>query len=183
VAGDPGRIDVDAVMAELHGRVRERLRRELVEGGGSRAFADPALFAEIEAILHAAATTPDTARLVLPELLGDPDTWRLTTSMRYGSHRGRTAARFLIFLKQRVLMPVLRWLYEYSRDNFERQRRTNHVLFACVQELAVETALLRRDVRRLAASLPTAAGGARSPVGRGEPPVGGGGAHPEVPSR
>jgi hypothetical protein len=46
-------------------------------------------------------------------------------------------------------MPVFRWLYEYSRDNFERQRRTNQVLFACVQELALETALLRREIRRL----------------------------------
>ena len=43
-------------------------------------------------------------------------------------------------------MPVFRWLFEYSRDNFERQRRVNHVLFACVQELALETALLRRQL-------------------------------------
>jgi hypothetical protein len=43
-------------------------------------------------------------------------------------------------------MPVLRWLFEYSRDNFERQRRVNQVLFACVQELALETARLRREL-------------------------------------
>ena len=49
-------------------------------------------------------------------------------------------------------MPVFRWLYEYSRDNFERQRRTNLILFACVQELALETAQLRRQVRRLSSS-------------------------------
>jgi hypothetical protein len=70
--------------------------------------------------------------------------------MRYQSHRTKGAASALIFVKQRVLMPILRWLYEYSRDNFERQRRTNLVLFACVQELAVETARLRRELRRLA---------------------------------
>jgi hypothetical protein len=46
-------------------------------------------------------------------------------------------------------MPVFRWLFEYSRDNFERQRQMNHVLAACVQELAIETARLRQDVRRL----------------------------------
>jgi hypothetical protein len=51
-------------------------------------------------------------------------------------------------------MPLLRWMYEYSRDNFERQRRINHVLFACVQELALETALLRREVRRLSDTRP-----------------------------
>ena len=48
-----------------------------------------------------------------------------------------------------MMMPVLRWLFEYSRDNFERQRRVNMVLFACVQELAVETARLRREVHQL----------------------------------
>jgi hypothetical protein len=46
-------------------------------------------------------------------------------------------------------MPILRWLFEYSRDNFERQRRMNDVLSACVQELAIETARLRQEVRRL----------------------------------
>ena len=137
-------------MAELHRRVRERLRSRLVEDGGSPALDDPVLFAEVDAVLRAAAGTPDTARLILPELLGEPDTWRLTTSMRYHTHRGGAAGSLRIFLKRRLLMPLLRWLYEYSRDNFERQRRVNHVLFACVQELAVETALLRRELDRLA---------------------------------
>lgn len=146
-------VDVDAVMADLHGRVRERLRAQLVEGG-EHAFDDPSLFADVEAVLHAAASTPDAARLILPELLGDPHLWRLTTSLRYASHRGPAAAGLFMFVKRRVLMPLFRWLYEYSRDNFDRQRRTNHVLFACVQALALETALLRREVRRLAARPP-----------------------------
>jgi hypothetical protein len=148
LAGE-ARVPVDAVMTELHGRVRERLRAQLLASGGSPDFEDPALFADVEALLHAAASTPESAKLILPELLGEPDTWRLTTSMRYQSHRARGPASLLIFLKRNILMPVFRWLYEYSRDNFERQRRTNHVLFACVQELALETAQLRREVRRL----------------------------------
>jgi hypothetical protein len=148
LAGE-ARVPVDAVMTELHGRVRERLRAQLLASGGSPNFEDPALFADVEALLHAAASTPESAKLILPELLGEPDTWRLTTSMRYQSHRAKGPASLLIFLKRRVLMPVFRWLYEYSRDNFERQRRTNQVLFACVQELALETALLRREIRRL----------------------------------
>ena len=154
--GDP-RVPVDAVMTELHGRVRERLRAQIVASGGSRAFDDPALFADVEALLHAAASTSDTTKLILPELLGNPDTWRLTTSMRYQSHRTRGPAALFIFVKRHVLMPVFRWLYEYSRDNFERQRRTNQVLFACVQELALDTAQLRREVRRLSPSVPGAA--------------------------
>ena len=153
--GDP-RVPVDAVMTELRARVRERLRAQVVASGGSRAFDDPALFADVEALLRAAASASDTTKLILPELLGDPDTWRLTTSMRYQSHRTKGPAALLIFFKRRVLMPVFRWLYEYSRDNFERQRRTNQVLFACVQELAIETAQLRREVRRLSFSAPAA---------------------------
>jgi hypothetical protein len=135
-------------MTELHGRVRERLRAQVIASGGSSAFEDPALFADVEALLHTAASTFDSTKLILPELLGDPDTWRLNTAMRYQSHRTKGPASVLIFMKRRVLMPVLRWLFEYSRDNFERQRRTNLVLFACVQELAVETARLRRELRQ-----------------------------------
>ncbi|MBI4266390.1 MAG: hypothetical protein HY657_18615 [Acidobacteria bacterium] len=146
----PDGVSVDAVNAELRGRVRERLRRRLLDSGGPRAFEDPALFADVEALLRVAADASETTTLMLPELLGDPAAWRLTTAMRYPSHRGPRAASIVIFFKRRILMPLFRWLFEYSRDNFERQRRLNYVLFACVQELAVETVRLRREVHRLA---------------------------------
>ena len=141
-------VSVNAVMSELQGRVRERLRTELLRNGGSTAFQDPRLFADVEALLHTATDVGDTDALLLPELLGDPDRWRLETAIRYQSHRAKRAASILIFLKRRVLMPVFRWLFEYSRDNFERQRRVNRVLFACVQELALETARLRQELDR-----------------------------------
>jgi hypothetical protein len=143
-------VSVATVMSELQGRVRERLRTELLRNGGSPDFDDPALFAEVEALLHRATDVGDTNALLLPELLGDPDRWRLETAIRYQSHRTAGPASILIFFKRRVLMPVLRWLFEYSRDNFERQRRVNRVLFACVQELAVETARLRQELDRRA---------------------------------
>jgi hypothetical protein len=141
-------VSVDAVMTELRARVRERLREDLLRHGASRAFEDPALFAEVERLLQTGTQAGDANALVLPELLGDPDTWRLDTALRYRSHRGPAAASFILFLKQRLLMPVLRWLFEYSRDNFERQRRVNQVLFAVVQELAIETARLRQELQR-----------------------------------
>ena len=137
-------------MADLRGQVRERLRRRLTDQGGSAALDDPALFAEVEALLQRAVNTTDASTLVLPELLGDPRSWRLSTAMQYRSHREPGAAGPIIFLKRRVLMPVLRWLFEYSRDNFERQRRVNTVLFACVQELAAENAQLRRELHAIA---------------------------------
>jgi len=135
-------------MAELQGRVRERLREHLLRHGASSAFQDPALFADVERLLHAAAATGDAEALILPELLGDPETWRLETAIHYRTHRDSAAGSIVLAVKRRLLMPVLRWLFEYSRDNFERQRRVNQVLFACVQELALETARLRRELER-----------------------------------
>src|SRR5262249_5943078 len=98
-----------------------------------------------DATLRAAIERSAPAALLLPELLGDPSTWRLDTAIRYQSHRGAAAAPIL-FIKRRLIMPVLRFFYEFSRDNFERQHRVNQVLFACVQELAIETARLRRQL-------------------------------------
>jgi hypothetical protein len=136
-------------MADLHERVRGRLRERLLSHGASRAFEDPLLFEEVERLLEAATATGDARTLLLPELLGDRETWRLQTAMRYQSHRTSGVASVFIFVKRRLLMPMLRWMFEYSRDNFERQRRVNDVLFAVVQELAIENARLRRDVKAL----------------------------------
>ena len=107
------------------------------------------LFADaVDALLRRSTDAASPPALLLPELLGDPETWRLDTAMRYQSHRDGMGS-VIIFVKRRLLMPVLRWLFEYSRDNFERQRRMNDVLSACVQELAIETARLRQEVHRL----------------------------------
>ena len=144
-------------MAELQGRVRERVRADLVRHGASSALEDPVFFAEIDSMLRAAIDRSQPAALLLPELLGDPSTWRLETAIRYQSHRG-AAAGPIVFVKRRLLMPVLRWFYEFSRDNFERQRRVNQVLFACVQELAIETTRLRNEVRELSQHASTGSG-------------------------
>ena len=138
----------DQVMAELQGRVRERVRAELVRHGASAALEDPALFADIDTILRAAIERSQPAALLLPELLGDPSTWRLDTAIKYQTHRGAAGAP-IVFVKQRLLMPLLRWFYEFNRDNFERQRRINQVLFACVQELAIELAKQKRELLSL----------------------------------
>jgi hypothetical protein len=133
-------------MADLQGRVRERVRAELVRHGASQALEDPALFADIDSMLREAIERSQPAALLLPELLGDPSTWRLETAIKYQTHRGAAGAP-IIFVKQRLLMPLLRWFHEFNRDNFERQRRINQVLFACVQELAIELAKQRRELQ------------------------------------
>ena len=135
-------------MADLRAQVRERIREHLLRHGASRAFDEPELFADVDTLLRSAVDAATPSSLLLPELLGDEETWRLDTAMRYRSHRSG-AGPLIIFAKRRLLMPVFRWLFEYSRDNFERQRRMNDVLCGCVQELAIETARLRREVRRL----------------------------------
>ena len=98
--------------------------------------------------MRAATERTHAQALLLPELLGEPASWKLDTAMRLQSHRGGATAAFVVFVKRRLLLPLHRWLFEYSRDNFERQRRVNQVLFACVQELAIETARLRQEIQR-----------------------------------
>jgi hypothetical protein len=97
---------------------------------------------------------PEHARvgaLLLPEVLGDPAGWRLETAMHLRTHRGSFGRNLILPLKRYVLMPLLRWLFEYSRDNFERQARINQVVFSCIQELATENARLRAELERLTA--------------------------------
>ncbi len=135
-------------MSEVRARVRERLRHHLLDHGASPAFEDPLLLADVERLLERAVRAGDAGAVVLPELLGDPDTWRMSTALRLETHRQGAAGGARVFVKQRLVLPVVRWLFEYSRDNFERQRRVNAVLFACVQELALETARLRQELQR-----------------------------------
>ena len=135
-------------MSDLQGRIRERVRLELLRKGGPTAFADPAVFEDVERLLESAVNATDPRLLLLPELLGEPDTWRIETALRFDSHRSAGQAKVVGFVKRRLIMPLVRWLFEYSHDNFERQRRVNLVLFACVQELAIESARLRQESRR-----------------------------------
>jgi hypothetical protein len=146
--GDPA-VSVDSIMSQLQDRVRARLREELLQHGASPALEDPRVFADVERVLRDATSRTAARALLLPELLGDPATWRLEPALAISSHRGALAASVIRGMKQRVLMPVLRWLFEYSHDNFVRQQRVNQVLFACVQELAIENAELRRDLAAL----------------------------------
>jgi hypothetical protein len=136
-------------MAELQDRVRARLREELLQQGASRALEDPEVFAQVERVLREAVSRMGIRALLLPEFLGDPATWRIEPALSYPSHRGAIAGTVIRGVKQRVLMPALRWLFEYSHDNFARQQRVNHALFACVQELAIQNAELRRELQSL----------------------------------
>ena len=47
-----------------------------------------------------------------------------------------------------LILPVTRWLFEYSQENFRRQDQLNRVLFSCIEELALDNARLRRDLQQ-----------------------------------
>lgn len=135
-------------MAELRDEMHARLRGDLLRRGASPLLDDPALYALVERTLSEATERAEPGALLLPELLGDPAEWRLEPSLMIRSHRGRLAAAVIAGVKRRLLLPAFRWLFEYSQSNFLRQQRVNHVLFACVQQLAIENAVLRRDLER-----------------------------------
>ena len=53
-----------------------------------------------------------------------------------------------MLMKRAVLLPLARWLYEYTSTNFRRLQRVNRLMFACIEELAIENARLRRALAR-----------------------------------
>jgi hypothetical protein len=143
----PGRVDVDRVMRTIESDVQRDRRTRLVARGGPDAYRDPDLYAEVERALRRAADREDggTSPLLLPELADDADQWRLEIPLRLSSHRP-VLGKVFVWAKRQMALPVLRWLYQYSAQNFRKQQRVNRLLFACVEELAIENAKLRREI-------------------------------------
>jgi hypothetical protein len=139
-------IRVEPLMREIEDGVRDELRRRLLARGGAPEYQDPEVFRSVDRLLRRAADRPDEQAL-LPEFLGPESDWRLQTHLRFASHRQLTGP-LVLFVKRRILLPLMRWLYDYSVGNFERQERINRMLIACIEELAIENARLRRDVAR-----------------------------------
>jgi hypothetical protein len=138
-------IRVDAVMGEIEHDVRTRLRRHLIKRGGAAEYHDEAIFDAVRAVLARAVDERNLDATLLPELLDADVEWRLQTHLSLSTHRA-VVGRVILFAKRRILLPLTRWLFEYSQDNFRRQDRLNRVLFACIEELAIENARLRRDM-------------------------------------
>jgi hypothetical protein len=130
-------------MRDIEDEVRRARRARLLAPGGTSAYEDEEVFAHVERVLRRALEERDPALLLLPELLGDEKDWRLETTLRFSSHRP-VIGPVIVFFKRRVLLPLTRWLFEYSQDNFRRQQRVNTILFACLEELAIENARLRQ---------------------------------------
>ena len=146
----PGPESAAGIAADVRRRVRERLRVELRRHGASDALDDPAVLDAVEALLRRAVDQRHPGAVLLTEVLGDPAAWRLETGLNFQTHRSGLVGRALLFVKVKTLLPMFRWLFEFSSENFERQQRVNQLVFACVQELAIDNARLRAEVERLA---------------------------------
>jgi hypothetical protein len=140
-------IRVEPLMREIEDRARDQVRRRLLAQGGAPEYQDPDVFRAVDSLLRRAADRPEPHAL-LPELLGPPSEWQLQTHLRFSSHR-RLLGSLVLLIKRRLLLPLTRWLYEFSADNFRRQDRINRMLIACIEELAIENARLHRDLTRL----------------------------------
>ncbi len=140
-------LHVDRLMSELEDDVRRARRKRLLARGGASEYRDAAVYEGVDLVLRRALDARDRDALLLPDLMTSEDDWQLSLHLRYASHRP-VIGPALIFLKRRLLLPLMRWLYEYSLENFRRQRRVNTILFACVEELAIENAKLRLAMGR-----------------------------------
>ena len=107
----------------------------------------------MESVLRQAVFDRDREALLLPELMSDEDDWWLETRLHLASHRP-VVGGLIVCVKRRVILPLVRWLYNFSLENFRRQRHVNRLLFACIEELAIENAKLRRDVAELRGTAP-----------------------------
>ena len=136
---------VDAVMTDIERDVQTRLRRHLLKRGGAADYQDEAIFEAVRAVLARAVDERNLDALLLPELLDADVDWQLRTHLALSTHRP-FVGRFILAAKRRLLLPMTRWLFEYSQENFRRQHHLNRVLFACIEELALDNARLRREL-------------------------------------
>ena len=132
-------------MSGIEAAVRDELRRRLVARGGPAEFRDPAIFKGVHALLARAADRRDLDALLLPELLADEEAWKPAVELKISSHRP-VVGPLIVFFKRRVILPLVRWLFEYADDNFRRQDYVNRVVMACLEELAIDNARLRAEL-------------------------------------
>jgi hypothetical protein len=140
-------IRVDSVMSGIEAAVRDDLRRRLIARGGAADFTDPAIFEQVSAVLARAVDRRERDALLVPELLGDEEAWKPAAGLRIASHRS-VVGPAIVFAKRRLVLPLVRWLFEYTDDNFRRQEYVNRLVLACIEELAIENAKLRAEIER-----------------------------------
>ena len=140
-------MSTEAVMDEVRAQVRAELFDRIVQKGSGDDFDSRAVFDEVDRLLTRALAHDDPRALLIAARLDDP--WRPALSLDFAGHRGGVAGRAIHFAKSRMVLPVVRWLYEYNTENFRRQQRVNVALMACLQTLAADHARLKARVDSL----------------------------------
>ncbi|MGE3957184.1 MAG: hypothetical protein AB7H96_10740 [Vicinamibacterales bacterium] len=156
-------VEVDQLMRQIEDDVRHLRRKRLLARGGADEYRNPALYSAVDDVLRRAIDARQHDALLLPDFLTSDADWDLSLHLKYASHRP-AIGRALIGIKRKVLLPLMRWLYEYSLENFRRQRRINTVLFACIEELAIENARLRLAIGDVARQGTDAAASGQPPA-------------------
>ena len=134
-------------MDQVRRQVRADLRARLVAHGAAEEFSDPRVFDEVDGLFRRTLARDDRARLLLPDALDER--WAPELALRLSTHRPGPIGFSILFVKRRVLQPLLRWLFEYALENFRRQDRVNVALMACLQSLAADHVKLRLRVDAL----------------------------------
>jgi hypothetical protein len=144
---EPTVVSTEAAMDAVRERVRADLHARLAAHGATADLADRAVFDEVDRLIERALAQDDPRSLLLPARLPEP--WKPALSLELAGHRGGVAGRAVHFAKARLVLPVVRWLFEYTAENFRRQQQVNVALMACLQTLAADHARLKARVDSL----------------------------------
>lgn len=128
-------------MDEVRRQVRADLRARLVAHGAADEFSDPRVFEEVDGLFRRTLARDDRARLLLPDLFDQP--WAPDLALRFSTHRHGPVGSSILFVKRRLLQPLMRWLFEDPLENFRKQDWVNVALMACLQSLAADHVKLR----------------------------------------
>ena len=134
-------------MEDIRARIRDDLHARLIGHGAKDDFDRRAIFDEVDRLFSQALAHDEPRALLLPARFEEP--WRPKLSLEFPSHRGGLAAGAIRFAKRRVVLPMVRWLFEYALENFRRQDRVNVVLMATLQTLAADHARLEARLAAL----------------------------------
>ena len=155
--GDPGdetssptgerRVLTEAVMDEVRERVRSELHARLLAQGAGADLQDRAVFDQVDALFDRALAHRHPRSLLLAARLPSP--WTPVLEAEFATHRSGLAGRLIRFAKMRLVLPVVRWLYEHGNENFRRQHQVNVTSMACLQTLAAEQARLAARLAEL----------------------------------
>jgi hypothetical protein len=128
-------------MRDVRDQVRADLHARMIAQGAGDDFDSRAVFDAVDELFTQALAHENQRALLLPAYF--EEAWKPALSLDFPGHRSRLAAGAIRFAKIKLVMPVVRWLFEYAQENFRRQHRVNVALMATVQTLAADHARLK----------------------------------------